>query len=140
MEIALWFHDAIHEVRRGDNEQNSAQWAVRALSAAGLAADAIERVREMILATRHAVLPAAGDQSLLVDIDLSILAAEWSRFAEYEAQVRMEYGWVPTWLYRYKRRALLRGFLRRPAIYSTMQLRAEHEARARRNIERSLGQ
>lgn len=75
---------------------------------------------------------------MLVDADLAILGAEPARFEEYEADIRQEYRWVPSFLYRRKRRALLREFLERPAIFCTAGFRQKYEAAARRNLERSL--
>lgn len=87
------------------------------------------------MATQHAALPQTPDQGVLVDVDLSILAASPMRFAEYEAQVRDEYAWVPGWLFRRKRRAVLKDFLAREKIYSTEHFRTRLEATARRNLE-----
>jgi len=138
VEIALWFHDAIYQVRAGDNELRSADWAADALRAGGVAAERIERVRQHVLATRHAALPVGPDQALLVDIDLSILGAEPVRFDEYEHQVRAEYRWVPDFMFRPKRREILTEFLQRDPIYTTAALREKLEAQARANLTRSL--
>ncbi|MGN6829425.1 HD domain-containing protein [Paucibacter sp. M5-1] len=78
--LALWFHDAVYEVKRGDNEEQSALWARRALQEAAVPAEAVQRVFELVMVTRHSQLPAAGDPQLLVDIDLSILGAPEPRF------------------------------------------------------------
>jgi predicted metal-dependent HD superfamily phosphohydrolase len=94
IEIALWFHDAIYDVHRHDNEALSADWARTAMLEAGAPADAAERVAALVLATRHSVAPATPDERLLVDIDLAILGAAPARFAEYEAQIRIEYAHV----------------------------------------------
>jgi predicted metal-dependent HD superfamily phosphohydrolase len=140
VEIALWFHDAIYEVRAGDNEARSAEWAAAALRSAGVAAGRIERVCAHILATRHSALPVGQDQALLLDIDLSILGAPAARFDEYETQVRAEYRWVPDFLFRRKRREILAEFLARDPIYATPALREVLEASARENLARSLEQ
>lgn len=138
VELALWFHDAIHDPRRADNEARSADWAVEALTAAGVPEALRERVRALVLATRHDAIPADPDQRLLVDIDLAILGADAARFAEYEAQIRAEYPFVPEHEYAKARRAVLDGFLRREAIYSTAQFRSRLEARARANLGAAL--
>ena len=74
IELALWFHDAVYDVRASDNEERSASWAQAAMSAAGLDTTVDVRVRDLILATRHDVSPPAGDAALLVDVDLAISA------------------------------------------------------------------
>lgn len=138
IEIALWFHDAIYELKAQDNEAQSAQWAARELAAAGLAPEACERVVALVMATRHAALPPSGDAQLLVDVDLAILGAAPERFAEYERQIREEYAWVPGWIFRRKRRAVLRQFLERDPIYGTAHFRERLEAAARRNLAQAV--
>lgn len=138
VEIALWFHDAIYETRRHDNEEQSASWARSALLDAGVPREAAQRVYSLVMATRHTALPTLPDEQLLVDIDLSILGADAQRFAEYEQQIRDEYSFVPRWMFRRKRRAILRSFLERPGIFSTAHFRAALEDRARGNVRRAI--
>jgi predicted metal-dependent HD superfamily phosphohydrolase len=138
VELALWFHDAIYEVRHGDNERRSADWARDALADAGVPVDAAGRVHALVMVTCHQAAPQDGDAQLLVDIDLSILGAEAARFAEYEAQIRDEYAFIPAWLFRRKRRAILRSFIERPRIYSTATFHDALEARARSNLARAI--
>lgn len=140
VEIALWFHDAVYDVTAGDNEARSADWAERELRAAGVDEARIARIRELILATRHATLPQGQDACLLVDIDLAILGAPRPRFEAYEAQVRAEYAWVPEPLFRRKRRDILQEFLARRPLYRTPRLQARLEAQARANLAWSLQQ
>jgi predicted metal-dependent HD superfamily phosphohydrolase len=115
--LALWFHDAIYDVKRSDNEA---------------------RMHTLIMATRHDAVPADADAQLLVDIDLGILGADTARFAEYEAQIRREYAFVPGWLFRHKRRAILQGFLERPRLYTTPYFHDRLETRARENLARAV--
>ena len=140
VELAVWFHDAIYDVRRHDNEARSADWARDAMVAAGAHADAAERVHRLVMATRHAAPASAPDAMLLVDVDLSILGAPAERFAQYEAQVRDEYAWVDEAAFRLRRREVLTGFLARPTIYATDPFRTRLEAAARANLERSIRQ
>ena len=136
VEMALWFHDAIYDVKGHDNEQRSADWARDALLAAGVPHESSQRVYSLVMATRHTAVPQDRDAQLLVDIDLSILGAERARFDEYEQQIRREYSDVPGFLFRRKRKEILKGFLERPAIYSTPHFQDALEARARDNLRR----
>lgn len=138
VEVALWFHDAVYQPRKSDNEARSADWARETAQASGIAPDSADRIQALILATRHAALPQGPDQEVLVDVDLSILGANPARFDEYEEQVRAEYAWVPGFLYRRKRGEILEEFLARPAIYSTTPCRERLEPAARANLARSL--
>lgn len=136
--LALWFHDAVYDTSRHDNEAASAQWAARVLRDAGADAAVADRVHASILATRHSEVPSTPDATLLVDIDLAILGAEPARFAEYERQIRDEYGFVPEAVFREKRAGILRGFLERPALFSTPTYAARFDAPARANLARAI--
>lgn len=136
--MALWFHDAVYEVKAADNEERSAAWAMDELGAVGVAAAQVERIGCLILASAHRALPQGRDAQLLVDIDLAILGASRERFDEYEAQVRREYSWVPEDLFRTKRAEVLARFLQRKPLYHTPALRNLFEARAIDNLRDSL--
>jgi predicted metal-dependent HD superfamily phosphohydrolase len=138
VEAALWLHDAIYDPHAADNEERSAALAGEMLAAGGVGEAAIERVREMILATRHDMRPPPGDIALVCDIDLAILGESDARFAEYERQVRAEYAWVPAPIYRIRRRAILHGLLARTQLFITPSLRERFEAAARANLTRAL--
>lgn len=42
--IALWFHDAVYQPKRHDNEQKSADWASRSILAAGIDHSVADRI------------------------------------------------------------------------------------------------
>lgn len=138
IELALWFHDVIYDVKRQDNEQKSAEWAKSVALSAGLPSSAAERIYELVMVTQHSAVPEGTDAKILVDIDLSILGAAAERFDEYERQVREEYAWVPGLLFRRKRRKILEEFIARSRIFNTDYFFNSHEARARSNLQRSL--
>lgn len=136
--LSLWFHDAVYEVKASDNEQRSAEWAHRALMAAGAEPEAAQRVHALVMATRHEAAAHSPDAALLVDIDLAILGAAPERFTQYEQQVRDEYAWVPGFLYRRKRREVMRAFAQRQPLFQTEVVRARLEAQARLNLHTYL--
>lgn len=138
VEVALWFHDAIYDTTKKDNEKRSADWARESVLAGGVSSEKADRIYELIMATLHNAVPVGRDAEILVDIDLGILGSKADRFAEYEVQVREEYSWVPESLYRAARRKILEQFESRESIYSTKPFRSKYEARARDNISRSL--
>jgi len=138
IELALWFHDAVYDTRRQDNEARSADWARATVRAANLPAVVGERVHELVMTTRHDATPGETDQKALVDVDLSILGENPERFDEYESQIREEYSWVPTIVFRSKRRKILKGFLARASIFNTRKFVEAYEARARTNPVRAI--
>jgi predicted metal-dependent HD superfamily phosphohydrolase len=136
VELALWFHDAVYDPKAHDNEERSAAWAQRFCAQAGLACG--DALAALIAVTRHGPAPAAGDAALVVDIDLAVLAADGAAYDAYAAAVRREYGFVPDAEFRSGRAAVLRGFLERPAIYTTSAIHDLRERRARANLRREL--
>lgn len=138
VEVALWFHDAIYDLQRSDNEARSADWARAACLEGGVPVEVADRVQALILATRHTAVPTGLDEQVLIDIDLAILGASSARFAEYERQIRAEYAWVPNMLFKPKRRTILQSFLDRPAIYSTAHFNAALEQTARDNLRLAI--
>lgn len=139
LELALWFHDAVYDPRRQDNEERSARWAQASVLAAGCAQEVADRVGALVLATRdHRATDGDIDTRLMLDIDLSILGTSYARFDEYERQVRAEYAHVDDATFRAGRSRFVQELLARPALYATDVYRDTLEARARENLQRSL--
>ena len=139
LEYAIWWHDAIYDPRRSDNEDRSAELAERDLADRGEPPELRAEVARLIRLTRgHAVGPGDRLGALMVSIDLSILGREPQAYDRYAAQVREEYGFVPDDAWRAGRAAVLRGFLDADHIYPDEAFRARFEAQARANIEREL--
>ena len=138
VELALWFHDAIYDTHRSDNEALSAALARDAALGLGVPHESAQRISDLILCTRHAVEPEGVDAEALIDVDLSILGAAPARFDQYEDQVRREYAWVPQETFCKRRAAILTQFLARRYVYATGIFRERYERRARANLARSL--
>jgi predicted metal-dependent HD superfamily phosphohydrolase len=138
VEFAIWLHDAIYDPKAKDNEEQSAELAVEILNGAQVGADIGQRVRALILATKHAAAPSDPDACVLVDADLSILGKPAAEFDAYETAIRKEYAWVPDDQFRTGRSAILRHFLARPRIFSTAPFFEAYEQPARANLARSI--
>ncbi len=131
-ELALWFHDAVHDGRTPQDEDASAALALAALGD--------PRVAELIRMTaRHDPDPADRVAALVSDADLAILGADPARYDEYTRQVRAEYATVPDDRFRNGRRAVLEQLLDLPALYATDEGRRRWSARAESNLRRELG-
>lgn len=138
VELAIWFHDAVYDTRRNDNEQKSAEWAMSVIIQSGVGSDVAERVFNLIHATRHTMQVSDTDSQLMVDIDLSILGREATIFWQYEENIRKEYAWVPESLFREKRVEILQGFLDRQYLYYHETYRAMFEQQARENLKHAV--
>lgn len=139
--LAAWFHDAVHDPRSapGADEGASAVLARQALASLGATLTATGEVCRLICLTAdHDPTPGDRTGALLCDADLAILAAADEDYDAYVAAVRAEYAHVDDDGWRSGRRAVLRSFLDRPAIFRTVPGRERWEARARINISTEL--
>lgn len=136
--LALWFHDAIYDLQRHDNEEQSATWAQQALLAEGVALRVAEQISQLILATCHVSIPHTPAERWVVDIDLAILGASSERFAEYEKQIRREYAQIADEVFYPARKSVLRAFQNRPRLYLTDYFHSQLESQARENLSFAL--
>ena len=137
--LAAWYHDAVYDPARADNEAASAALAVAQLTALGVGAGTVAEVARLVEVTAgHDV--AAGDRNaaLLVDADLAVLAGSPEAYGDYVAAVRREYAHVPDDLFRQGRAAVLRRLLALPRLFHTPELAAWAEPAARRNLTAEL--
>jgi predicted metal-dependent HD superfamily phosphohydrolase len=142
--LAILFHDAVYDPARHDNEQASATFASKRLAGLGYPEVLVAKVVRYIIATQHGQGNAPpnddADLALLLDLDLSILAATPTEYRAYAQAIRGEYATVPAELYRSGRRRVLKRFLARERIYHTGKLRSLWEARARANLAREIAE
>lgn len=139
--LAAWFHDAIYDPLRSDNEERSASLAEETLAELGVRRQLYLEVSRLVRATR-AHDPAAADRNgqVLCDADLAVLAWPQSAYDDYARAIRAEYAHVPTADFRTGRARILGALLDRPTIYATPPGRARWEAPARANLARELAE
>ena len=134
--LAAWFHDAIYTGNAVRDEAESAAFAVKSLTAAGVCPALADQVSEFIVATTPGL---SGDQvstplAHLLDSDLAIFGASAKRYGNYAVAVRAEYAQVPDADFRRGRAKILRSYLDRDRIYQTQCAQELWEERARINL------
>ena len=136
VEAAIWFHDAIYDPLRHDNEAQSARLAAARLTEAGWPAERVDRVAGLIRMTAgHKAPPDDPDAALLLDLDLAILAAPSAAYAWYVKQIRQEYAHVSDNAFQAGRAGFVEQMLARQQIYLTPGLEARWERKARYNLK-----
>ena len=130
--LAIVYHDLVYNTLRKDNEERSANVAVVRMREI-LSDSDLDRLHRYIVATKT---HSPGDEwlNILLDIDLSILAKSPQEYKAYSRQIRIEYLWCPSLLYKNGRIKVLESFLNRDFIYQTDYFRNKWEKQARENI------
>jgi len=137
VELALWFHDAVYAPGARDNEQRSAD-LFRLWGRAWFFPALVDKITGFILITKHRQPPDEGDESYVVDIDLSSFGEDWPIFLRDTRNVRNEQAHVPDAVYHPAHARFLNMLLNRPSIFHTDFFFGCYEESARRNIERLL--
>jgi predicted metal-dependent HD superfamily phosphohydrolase len=129
--LAAWYHDAVYEPARTDNEDASARLARERLAATQETVEEVERL--ILLSKTHS--PEVDDLQgqILCDADLAILAAPPEDYCRYAEAIRKEYDFVDDRTFWQGRAQVLQSLLSRPAIYHTPGMQ-EAEAAARVNV------
>lgn len=139
IELAIWFHDAVYNPKRDDNELRSANFAKEALSMTGGLLDnpIVERVYALIMATKHGcpLSPNDPDAIMMADIDLSPLGAHAQRFDENTEKLQREFG-MECRKFLEKQAWFLKKLAKNRNIFGTEYFQDRYERQARENIER----
>ncbi|HJT08261.1 MAG TPA: hypothetical protein VJ747_15120 [Stellaceae bacterium] len=138
VELALWFHDVIHQPSADDNEERSADVFDAIASAAMAPPPLIAAVRRLILATKIDTPSSAAEEQVIVDCDLASLGYAPAIFGRSGVAIRKEYGFVPDGDFAESRRATLLRLSQRPGIFRTAFMRQRYEQQARANLTAAL--
>lgn len=139
--LAAWFHDAVYDPQRTDNEERSAALAEQVLPRLGMTEEATREVARLVrLTAGHDPAPGDRNGELLCDADLAVLASPERRYREYAAGVRAEHAGLDDATFAAGRTAVLRGLLARDPLFRTEPGRARWEAAARHNLSRELAE
>jgi predicted metal-dependent HD superfamily phosphohydrolase len=136
--FTLYYHDVVYNSRKGDNEERSAQYAIRRMKELGVPLNITGDCEKQIIATKSHQVSESGDTNLFTDADLSILGRDWEVYQRYTGNIRKEYAIYPDLIYKPGRRKVLRHFLAMERIFKTRYFYDKFERQARQNIEGEL--
>jgi predicted metal-dependent HD superfamily phosphohydrolase len=130
VELAAWFHDAIYEIGRDDNEERSAELARELLASSPIR----DEVARLVLVTKtHEVAGDDTNAAVLCDADLSVLGSAPFRYRAYAEAIRDEHSVVPDDVFKPARVQVLTSLLEGP-LFHTEPGRSRWQERARRNV------
>lgn len=137
VELALWFHDAIYDVRAQDNEYQSAILFDQ-LIGQYLPKERARKIYEHIMVTVHPSRPEDQDAKFVVDIDLSSFGVEWEEFERDSDALREESGHLSDSEFARGKIRFLQKMLEHSNFYLTDYFRERFEVQALSNIQRHL--
>jgi len=136
--FSVFYHDIIYNVLKKDNEEKSAELAVKRLSQIRFPLKRIEQCEQQILATKAHTRRDNSDTNLFTDADLSILGQPESTYREYCLQIRKEYSIYPDLIYKPGRKKVVEHFLQMPRIFKTDFFFDKYEQQTRQNLQEEL--
>lgn len=135
---AIYYHDAIYEPGRDDNERLSA--AKMIVEHPDPLGESAQFAKQLILATeRHEVPPGfegerRRDCEHFLDLDMAILGAAPDLYLRYVANIRVEYAHIEEEQFAWGRWNFLNELTSRKHIFLSDHFRQRFETRARLNI------
>ncbi len=135
--FSIFYHDIIYDIWKKDNEEKSAEFALRELQKIDLPAPFYKEIENQILATKTHQAESL-DSKFMIDFDLSILGQSNEIYIDYTKKIRKEYRLIPSILYKKGRKKVLKHFLAKENIYSTVPFKNLYEKQAKENLANEL--
>jgi predicted metal-dependent HD superfamily phosphohydrolase len=109
--FSVFYHDAVYNVVKKDNEEQSALLASRRLTELGVSEEIKSECRQQILATKNHEVSENVDVNFFIDADLAILGSGWESYDAYIDKIRKQYKVYPDIIYKPGRRKVVQHFL-----------------------------
>lgn len=145
VKLAIFFHDFIYNPRANDNEIQSVESFKSFAKEVDLSETKKANVIDLIEGTIKHLLnqneedeDRKADMRLFLDFDLEVLSRDPSKYAQYAAQIRKEYGHYSEKDYCTGRIGVLESFLMRERLYFSDDFYQACEAKARSNIKAEI--
>jgi predicted metal-dependent HD superfamily phosphohydrolase len=137
--LGAWYHDAVYQPGREDNEEASARLARSSLTTIGVETAMVDEVVRLVcLTASHQAAAVDTNGADLCDADLAVLGAAPPAYQSYRRAVRAEYADVDDDSWRTGRGRVLQQFLDREHIFATETGRRLWERAARANLGAEL--
>ena len=135
--FAIVYHDLVYNTLKSNNEERSAEMAIKRLTKIAFPEKEITFCAQLIHATKKHE-PGDQETNLFTDADLSILGADPETYKAYSKQIRLEYSIYPDLIYNPGRKKVLTHFLKMHKIYKTNDFSDRYEQNAKTNIQTEL--
>lgn len=136
VEFAIWFHDIIYDANSTENELLSAGLAKYFLGNHPLT----EKVFQLILATRANSVRFEYSESVICDINNSVLAGSEEEYKAYRDAIYSEHLHVSFDVFANNRIKVLTNMLNRQSLYCDTLYHEKYDELAHLNIERELSE
>lgn len=138
MLFTLFYHDIIYNSIKLDNEEKSAEFAVKRMKQISVSNDKIAQCKKQILATKLHIKSTDSDTNYFTDADLSVLGQNWETYLRYCNGVRKEYSMYPAIVYNSGRKKVLNHFLSMDRIFKTDYFYNKLETQAKQNLQQEI--
>lgn len=138
MLFTLFYHDIIYKSTKKDNEEKSAELAVKRMTEIGMQESAATLCFEQIMATKSHKENSDSDTNYFTDADLSILGRTPINYKTYCLNIRKEYAIYPDFLYNKGRKKVINHFLSMKKIFKTEEFYNRYEEQAKLNLQQEL--
>lgn len=137
LEFSIFYHDIIYDIKKRDNEEQSAKLAVKNLNKLDVQKNIQIEVKQLILETKTHQTNSKQNR-LFLDADLAILGAEPIEYKDYILNIRKEYTFYNNKTYNSGRIKLLKIFLKKDRIYQSEHFYTLYEKKAQYNLSEEL--
>ena len=139
IEFAIFYHDIIYDIKKKDNEYQSALLCKKRLLDLNVDEEVIKEATKLVIETKNHN-PSSLNNALFLDADLSILGKDYKTYQHYTKMIRLEYSLFSDYEYYEGRKKVLEKFLKKDRIYKSNYFYRKYELQARKNILKELYQ
>lgn len=135
LEFSIFYHDIIYDVKKINNEEQSAKLAINEIKKLNISEDIRTAVAQLILETN--THQATSEQNrLFLDADLAILGSEPIKYKSYIQKIRKEYVVYTDSIYMKGRIKVIEMFLEQDKIYKSEYFYKLYEEKAKFNLSK----